>query len=102
MHESSEDDVWHLHQRMSRWLRWKDGAHVLLADKSEAGWFNIPDRGFDVNTNTRQGEFTPEHVHHNYLHSNVYEQSRKQRGVEGANNGEFLTPGKFSPEEKWL
>jgi hypothetical protein len=75
---------------------------VLLADKSEAGWFNIPDRGFDTNTNTRQGEYTPEHVHHNYLHTNAYVESRKARGKEGAAHGEFLQVGKFAPEDKWL
>jgi pimeloyl-ACP methyl ester carboxylesterase len=103
LHQGSDSEVWHLGQRMARWLRWKDGAHVLLADKSEAGWKNLPDRGFDVNANTRHGEYTPEHVHHNYLHSDVYVQSRKARGVEhGASHNEFLEQGKFSDEKKWL
>ena len=57
---------------MHRWLRWKDGANVLLADKSEAGWYWIPDRGFDTVTNTIHGEYTPEHVHHNYLYTDAY------------------------------
>lgn len=45
----------------------------MLADKSEAGWVYIPDRGVDQNAT---GEYTPEHVHHNYLHTDVYEKSR--------------------------
>lgn len=87
MHEGDHETRWTLSQHMSRWLRWKDGANVLLADKSEAGWKFIPDRGFDVNTNTRHGEYTPEHVHHDYLNTKVYEDSRKARGKEGANQG---------------
>jgi hypothetical protein len=102
MHETPSDAVWNLSQTMARWLRWHDGANVLLADKSEAGWYFIPDRGFDVNTNTRHGEFTPEHVHHNYLHSDVYEKSREARGVEGASQGQFQEVGKFPPEDKWF
>lgn len=72
---------------MWRYLRWHDGAHVLLADKSEAGWYYIPDRGTDATTGTGQGEYTPEHVHHNYMYSKSYENSRKIRGKEGANHG---------------
>jgi len=86
---------------MWRFLKWHDGNNVLLADKSEAGWRYLPDRGFDVECNTRQGEYTPEFVHHNYLHSDAYQQSREARGVEGANPGQFLPKGKFSDEAKW-
>ena len=86
---------------MWRWLKWHDGANVLLADKSEAGWYNIPDRGFDVECNTRHGEYNPEHVHHNYLHSDVYQQSREARGVEGSSPNTFLQKGKFSDESRW-
>lgn len=72
----------------------------MLADKSEAGWYYVPDRGFDTVTNTTHGEYIPEHVHHNYLNSDVYEKSRQRRGdVQGANHGQFLAPGKFSPDE---
>lgn len=87
LHEYPEDQVWYLSQKIYRWLRWKDGAHVLLADKSEAGWYYIPDRGFDTITNTVHGEYIPEHVHHNYLHTDLYEKSRKTRGVQGAAHG---------------
>ena len=102
LHEGPDDKhVWMLSQRMWRWLRHQDGAHVLLADKTEAGWYNIPDRGFDVEQNTRQGEYNPEHVHHNYLHTNAYAESRAARGVEGANVGQFLEKGQFNDEAKW-
>jgi hypothetical protein len=78
---------------MWRWLRWSDGAHVLLADKSEAGWKYISDRGWDVNAT---GEYTPEHVHHNYLHTDAYEKSRQERGVEGASHGQYLPRNAWS------
>jgi len=100
MHEDPNGDVWRLSQRMWRWLRWHDGANVLLADKSEAGWFFIPDRGVDYNTGTRHGEYNPEHVHHNYLYTDAYEVSREARGKEGASSGQFLPVGQFSPEDK--
>jgi pimeloyl-ACP methyl ester carboxylesterase len=88
LHEGPDDmSTWMLSQRLWRWLKWHDGTNVMLADKSEAGWYNVPDRGFDVECNTRHGEFTPEHVHHNYLHTDVYEKSREARGVQGANPG---------------
>lgn len=91
IHEGPDSDsTWLLSQRIWRWLKWHDGANVLLADKSEAGWYNLPDRGFDVECNTRHGEYNPEHVHHNYLHSDIYEQSRKARGVEGSAPNNFL------------
>jgi len=100
MHEDERGDSWKLSQRMWRWLRWHDGAHVLLADKSEAGWFFLPDRGVDYNTGTTHGEYIPEHVHHNYLHTDLYEKSREARGKEGASKGQFLPQGQFSPIDK--
>lgn len=69
IHEEPADQVWHISNKMWRWLRWNDGTNLMLADKSEAGWVYVPDRGWDVNAT---GENTPEHVHHNYLHSDVY------------------------------
>ena len=100
MHESPQGDTWRLSQRMWRWLRWNDGANVLLADKSEAGWYFVKDRGVDANTGTGHGEYTPEHVHHNYLYTDEYEKSRKHRGAEGAQPGQFLPVGQFSPEDR--
>ncbi len=87
---------------MWRWLRYHDGCNVNLADKTEAGWFYVPDRGYCAETNTRHGEYTPEHVHHNYLHTKEYEKSRERRGKEGAEHGQFLPVGKYSPEDKWF
>ena len=81
IHEYPEENVKVIVNNMYRWLRWHDGTNVHLADKSEAGWYYIPDRGFDTNTNTPHGEYTPEHVHHNYLHTDAYERSREARGV---------------------
>lgn len=102
MHEVPEGDVWRLQQRMYRWLRWNDGANVLLADKSEAGWYVLPDRGVDSATGTRHGEYNPEHVHHNYLYTDEYVKSREARGKDGANPGQFLPVGSFAPEDKQL
>lgn len=101
IHEHPEDQVHYLAGKMYRWLRWHDGKNVLLSDKSEAGWYYVPDRGFDTVTNTIHGEYIPEHVHHNYLYTDAYEKSRKTRGVEGANHGQFLPQGQFSPKDKW-
>ena len=66
------NDIFHLSNRMWRFLRFKDGVHVLLADRTEVGWHYIPDRGADPSTGTGQGEYTPEHVHHNWKHSSKY------------------------------
>jgi len=65
----------------------------MLADKSEAGWLYINERGTDTNTGTPGGEYIPEHVHYDYVHTKAYEESRAERGVEGANHGEFLERG---------
>lgn len=88
--------MWYLSQRIARWLRWHDGSNVLHADKSEAGWKVIPDRGVDYNTNTPHGEYSPEYVHHNYLYTDEYEKSRQRRGKEAAGHGQWLPQGEFS------
>ena len=72
MHENVNDqDVYHLANRMARWLRVKDGTHVLLTNKSELGTFAIPERGTNFNTGYGYGE----HVHHDYKHTDFYEQN---------------------------
>lgn len=95
---ASDSEQFHLANRMHRWLRHKDGAHVLLMNKSETGTYYLRDRGTDYETGTKDGEYIPEHVHHNYLHTDAYEKSREARGVEGADKGEFLEKGKWSQE----
>lgn len=101
LHEGpDEQSVWHLSNQMWRWLKWHDGAHTLLSDKSEAGWYYVSDRGYDPNIHTRHGESTPEHVHHNYLHTDAYEKSRAERGVEGS-NGQYLPKNQFHDESRW-
>jgi hypothetical protein len=98
IHEEPSDEVWYLSQKMWRWLRWNDGAHVLHADKSEAGWRYIEDRGSTYN-GLKHGEFSPEYVHHDYMHTKQYELSRQERGATGANHGEFLSGDKFSTRQ---
>eukprot|EP00345_Euplotes_harpa_P014775 CAMPEP_0168343520 /NCGR_PEP_ID=MMETSP0213-20121227/16153_1 /TAXON_ID=151035 /ORGANISM="Euplotes harpa, Strain FSP1.4" /LENGTH=386 /DNA_ID=CAMNT_0008350853 /DNA_START=56 /DNA_END=1216 /DNA_ORIENTATION=+ len=101
-HDSeNQDELFHLSNKMWRWLRYKDGCHVLLSDKTEAGWFYIQDRGTDASTGTGQGEITPEHVHYNWKYTHVYEKSQKRRGTEAAAHGQFLPKGQFSDESKW-
>ena len=100
MHDHPQGEPWRLSQAMARWLRWHDGSNVLLADKSEAGWYYLPDRGVSYETGTPQGEYNPEHVHHSYLYTNEYELSRQARGKEAAGHGTFLPVGQFSPEGK--
>lgn len=70
---------------MSRWLRNHDGVNVLLANRNEVGNTCIPDRGPSDAGAT--GEYIPEHVHHNYMHTNAYELSRQRRGKEAASVG---------------
>ena len=102
LHEGpTEEHVWRLSQNMFRWLKAHDGTNVLLADKTDAGWYTVPDRGADSNVHTRHGESNPEHVHHNYLHSDIYEKSRAARGVEGASPGTFLPKTAFADESNW-
>jgi len=95
LHEEPSDEVWYLSQRMWRWLRWHDGCHVLHADKSEAGWKYIPDRA-SKHMDLVHGEYSPEYVHHDYLHTDAYERSREARGATGAQHGEFLPGDQFS------
>ncbi len=67
MHNSTnESELFHLSNKMWRWLRTKDGVNVLLNDRSEVGWKYIADRGTDSSVGTGQGEYIPEHVHHSY------------------------------------
>jgi pimeloyl-ACP methyl ester carboxylesterase len=67
LHETKdESEQFHLSNRMWRWLKQKDGVDVLLTDRSELGWYYLPDRGTDASVGTGQGEYIPEHVHHNY------------------------------------
>lgn len=56
MHEEPSEFVWHLSQKMARWLRWHDGCYVLQADKSEAGWYNVPERGDTTTCNPAHGD----------------------------------------------
>lgn len=95
MHEVDSAAPNLLHARMARWLRNQDGVHVLLSGRQDIGHTFIQDRGTCSETGVG-GEFTPEHVHHNYKYSDVYESSRARRGVDGAANGQFLPVGEWS------
>jgi hypothetical protein len=77
--------------RFSNWLKNYDGVHVLLADRSEVGWYNIPERYCKINNNAipYATEYTPEHLHHNWKHTDAYVNSKKARGVEAASVGQY-------------
>lgn len=75
MHETEQGHPDILRQRMARWLRENDGVHVLLSNRKEVGNYYLQDRGLCPNAGSG-GEYIPEHVHHNYMYSDVYEQSR--------------------------
>lgn len=84
--------------RFSRWLRHYDGVHVLLADRSEVGWYGIEER--DSSTLGVPGsETVPEHLHHNYLYTDTYSESKKRRGVTAAT--EHAKKGKYSNPDSW-
>lgn len=88
-----------LNSRITRWLKHKDGVHVLLADRSEVGWYAVPEResrSFGAQYST---EFVPEHVHHNYKFTDAYVKSKQRRNKVAANNGEFGTA--ISRPESW-
>ena len=75
--------------RFTNWLKHKDGVHVLLADRTEVGWYNIPERTGINKDISFSAEYTPEHLHHNWRHTEAYNQSKKARGVKAAAVGEF-------------
>ncbi len=45
------------------------------------------------------GEYTPEHVHHNFKHTDAYIKSKERRQKKPASIGEFRTG--FTNEELW-
>ena len=95
MHEHASAQPRILESRISRWLRSQDGVHVLLADRTEVGNYFVQDRGLCPQAGSG-GEYVPEHVHHNYKHTDAYELSRQKRGKEAAAPGQFLATGEWS------
>jgi hypothetical protein len=101
MHEYPLDQNFTVSNRIARWLKWKDGVHVLLADRSEVGWYAIPERETSNSIGITGGaaEFIPEHVHHNYKYTDAYVKSKQRRGKVGASIGE--TRNGLSNIESW-
>lgn len=95
IHEEPSDEVFFLSNRIWRWLKDHDGTHVLHADKTEAGWHYIEDRG-SVYNGLKHGEFSPEYVHHDYPNTDAYEKSRAARGATQASHGQFQAGDKFT------
>jgi len=85
--------------RLTRFLRFHDGVHVLLADRTEVGWYGVPERESRSMTIPGLGEYTPEHLHHNYRFSDAYIKSKERRGQKAAAIGE--TQKAFSKPEMW-
>ena len=75
MHEHSAGEPDLLRSFMARWLKNHDGVNVLLSNRTEVGRVFLPDRGQCPKAGTG-GEYMPEHVHHDYKHTDAYEQSR--------------------------
>ena len=84
--------------RFARWLRHYDGVHVHLADRSEVGWYGIEERDSSV-LGLPGAETVPEHLHHNYLYTDAYNESKKRRGVNHAT--ELAKKGKYSNPDSW-
>ncbi len=85
--------------RLTRFLRFHDGVHVLLADRTEVGWYGVPERESRSMAIPGLGEYTPEHLHHNYRFSDAYIKSKERRGQKAAAIGE--TQKAFSKPEMW-
>jgi len=83
------DSLSTLNSRITRWLKYKDGVHVLLADRSEVGWYGVPERESRSFGAQYATEFIPEHVHHNYKFTDAYVKSKQRRNKIAANNGEY-------------
>ena len=95
-HKAGEPDL--LRSYMARWLKNHDGVNVLLRNRTEVGSVFIPDRGQDLKAGAG-GEYIPEHVHHDYKNTDVYELSRQKRGKEAASAGQFLAKDQWSCAE---
>lgn len=85
--------------RIARFLRFQDGVHTLLADRTEVGWYGVSERESRSMAIPGLGEYTPEHVHHNYKHSEAYIKSKERRGQQAAAIGE--TQKSFSNPDMW-
>ncbi len=88
-----------LNSRLTRWLKHKDGVHVLLSDRNEVGWYAVPERDNRSIGAKYATEYIPEHVHHNYKFTDAYLKSKQKRGKIAANNGEFGST--LSIPESW-
>lgn len=72
---------------------------MLLTDRNEIGWKGIPERETKHLGIVGAAEFVPEHVHHNYKHSDAYEKSKANRTAIAASMGEL---GKtYSNPKSW-
>jgi hypothetical protein len=57
-----------------KFIRLYDGAHTLLKNRSEIGNYYIPDRQKGrINGDYIYSDYKPEHLHHNWRYSNVYD-----------------------------
>jgi len=46
-------------------------------------------------------EIIPEHVHHNYKHTDAYTKSKASRNTKAAVTGQFGKAGEYSNEHYW-
>lgn len=87
-----------LNGRLARWLEYSDGVNTLLGDRTEIGWFGVPERE-SSHLGVASAEYVPEHVHHNYKHTKAYENSKSRRKVEKATG--VAPVGSYSNEFYW-
>ncbi len=85
---------------MTHFVNHIDGVHVLLSGRDELGVKAIEERYSRIGDNIRfTTEYIPEHLHHNYKHTEAYKDSKNKRGVQSASTGEFSKG--LSNEKYW-
>ena len=98
IHEYPKEENFTVHSRFARWIRNHDGVNTLLADRTEVGWYGIEERDSSV-LGVPGAETVPEHLHHNWMHTDAYSESKKRRGVTNAT--EVAKKGNYSNKDSW-
>lgn len=70
-----------------------------MTDRSEVGWYAVPERDNRSIGASFATEYIPEHVHHNYKYTEAYIKSKQRRNKIAANAGEYGST--LSKPESW-